>query len=147
MVKTITRQRRDYNRAIFLCLILISIISAFIDREASMLYLFVRRKFQWSLRKYTLFTSCVSVISMLGTIFSTYVLNKKLKIPEATLMLIGLFALLNGSVLYGLASNDWYMYVGKNLQVNQLFLYDANFVIYYYKNIKKKSSNSTMLIN
>lgn len=118
MVKTITRQRENYGRTILLLLILALIFSSFITNESSMLFLFVRGKFQWSLRKYTLFTTCTSVIGMVGTVFSTYVLNKVLKIPETVLMLVGLLSMLDGSLLYALASTDWHMYAGKNLQVH-----------------------------
>lgn len=113
MFKTFSKRREKYNRAVLFCIVFMLTLFIFMCNDYVLLFLFVRRKLQWSLQKYTFFTSATSVIWIFGTFLCVYILHKKLKVPESVLLLLGFLSFLNGSLLYAFASKDWHMYFGK----------------------------------
>lgn len=115
MINTVLKQRVRYNRIVLFCVVFMLTLFMFTCNDSTLLFLFVRRKFHWSLRQYTFFSSSTSIVWMFGTFLSVYVLHKKIRIPESVVLLVGFLSFLNGSLLYGLASTDWHMYAGKHL--------------------------------
>lgn len=49
---------------------------------------------------------------IVGTMFVVGVLHKVFKIPETALLLIGFLSMLNGALMFGLATSGWYIYAG-----------------------------------
>lgn len=100
--------------------------------DNSLLFLYVRQKLGWTLTKYSLFSSIINGVGVIGTLFWVYFIHKKLKCAENNLIMAGLAISINSSVLYALARNDWFIYVGKQ--------YNYNTIRPYYKNICRRCS-------
>lgn len=94
-------------------LLVFSITTSLGFGENGITFLFLRAKFGWTLQNYTLFSSVVTGFSIFGVTFGIYFLHKRLSVTESVLMLMGLLSSLNGCLLQGLATNSYYIYVGK----------------------------------
>lgn len=81
--------------------------------DGSVMFLYLREKFDWTLTKFTLYNSATSVIWIVGTMGGTYILHKLLHVKEAVLVLIGFISVITGSLLLGFGRKDWYIYAGK----------------------------------
>lgn len=81
--------------------------------DNSLLFLYVRQKLGWTLTKYSLFSSITNGMGVPGTLFWVYLIHKKLKCPEDSLIMGGLAISLNSSLLYAFAINDRFIYAGK----------------------------------
>ncbi|KAJ3648217.1 hypothetical protein Zmor_020037 [Zophobas morio] len=111
MVTTTFKKRDNYVRFTVLCCILMITLSTItVTGGGSVMFLFLREQFHWSLQKYTLFAAAGSVCQILGTISAVYVLHKVLKIPETVLILVALLSSLNGALMMGLAHSYWTVY-------------------------------------
>lgn len=114
-VKTTIRPREYAHRAIILLSIVIMTLFIFAINGDGLIFLYLRDKFKWTLKKYTLFSSAQTVIAITGTIFGTLFLRKVLKLPESVTILIGLICMCNGAALTGLAETDTFIYAGNFL--------------------------------
>lgn len=80
--------------------------------DGGVIFLFMREKLHWTLKKYTLFSCFSSIFWVFGTTVGIYVLNKLLKIPELLVVLTGLMCLCTSSIIQGLATQDVHVYFG-----------------------------------
>ncbi|XP_018576193.1 proton-coupled folate transporter isoform X2 [Anoplophora glabripennis] len=111
MVKTTFKRREYFIRSIILLNLLILTIHIFImNGDGSIMFLYLREKFDWTLTKFTLFNSATSVVWIIGTMGGTYILHKLCNIKEAALILVGLISTTAGSLLQGFGKADWYLY-------------------------------------
>ncbi|KAK9877562.1 hypothetical protein WA026_018666 [Henosepilachna vigintioctopunctata] len=113
-----TFKRRPNNRRsiILLCVTISSLFLLAVMSEGGCIYLFLRLKFGWSLRKYTIFSSVKDVLYVVGTFLSIYGLHKILKVEESIVILMGLISCINGSLVQGLATTDTHIYFGALLR-------------------------------
>ncbi|KAL3288495.1 hypothetical protein HHI36_002937 [Cryptolaemus montrouzieri] len=111
MVKSVARKRSNYERSIILlCIAITSLfIFAFIA-DNSIIYLFLRSKFGWSLQKYNIFYSLRESLSIVGLFLGVYGLHKKLGVSESILILMGSLSSFSSSLVQGLASIDAHIY-------------------------------------
>lgn len=117
------KQRQNKDRTI-LCL-LIAVLSIFVFvvfSDSSVFFLYVRERFHWSLRKFTLFSSASTVLGICGMFFALYILNKFLKIRDVIIMVFICIFYVVSSTLTGLATDDWHIYLGTYLNILSLFL-------------------------
>lgn len=116
MFKSTFKRRENFDRAIILLSILLLTIYIFlINGDGSVVFLYLREKFQWTLEHYTLFNSAGNTVWILGTIFGIYFLHKLLNITESVLILVGFLSMCNGHLIAGFATQDWHIYMGKKL--------------------------------
>lgn len=114
MVKTTFKCREYFIRAIILLNLLILTVHMFImNGDSSIMFLYLREKFDWTLTKFTLFNSATSVVWIIGTMGGTYILHKLFNVREAVLILVGLISTTLASLLQGFGTTDWYLYTGK----------------------------------
>lgn len=111
-MKTILKKREMFDRTSVICIVLLLGLTAFVWNDSSIMFLYVRERFNWSLEKYTLFSSIEMCIYICGTLLTVYVLHKIVHIPETVLLLIACISLLNGSLLFALARHDRIIYLG-----------------------------------
>lgn len=84
MLKTSFKRRPFKERRILWCLILVLMFSVFtLNGTSTVFYLFVREKFEWTLREYTLFDSANILIAIAGCIVGLVVLKKCLDSPTS----------------------------------------------------------------
>lgn len=115
-LKICFKRRENRDRTILCLLILVLVIYVFVVfSDGSVFYLYVRERFHWSLRKYTLYSSSSSVLAICGMFFALYVLNKFLKIKDIYIVLLICLTFVASSITVGLATLDWHIYLGKNL--------------------------------
>lgn len=84
-----------------------------VNAGGSVLFLYVRKKFNWSLHDYTVFSSETSIAWILGSLVGGYLLNKLLHVRESLIIIMGCLCLFVGHILQGLATKNWQMYLGK----------------------------------
>lgn len=114
MLKTTMKKRLNYDRFIVLsCALIVSLFILAHTGESGLTFLFLRKKFSWSLEQFTIFSAINHVFSILATMSGTYFLHDKLKISETVVILVGLISVFAGMVYFGFASYNWDIYFGK----------------------------------
>lgn len=113
--KTIFRQRENNNRTLLLTLIVVMIVSVFASfGDSSVIFLYLRQQFHWTLERYTLYSSINNVTGVVGAVGGIFILYKIFHIKESVVTLLGFISILIGSLLQGLATSSWVIYLGKN---------------------------------
>ncbi|XP_056639058.1 proton-coupled folate transporter-like isoform X1 [Diorhabda sublineata] len=113
VIRTAFKKRENYERAlIILSIASIIIITFATGGDYSIQFIFLRGKLNWNLRKYTLFSSAYHACWVIGTMCGTFILQKKLKIREFVLALVGLSSLLSCVILQLFATSDIFIYIG-----------------------------------
>lgn len=113
MIKVTLKPRNNYAREILLLMTLFSIFAVLASGDGGITFLYLREKFGWTLTKFTLYNSAMSVISLLSTVIGTLVLHKYLAVTESVLILMGLISATDGHLMQGLATKNWHIYAGK----------------------------------
>lgn len=106
------KPRENYAREVLLLMTLLSIVSVLSFGDGGITFLYLREKFGWTLTKFTLYNSAMSVVSIFGNLVGTLLLHKLLTVTESVLILIGLIATVNGHLIQGLATKNWHIYAG-----------------------------------
>lgn len=112
MVKSGFKPRIYGARKILWCLILILSSSLFIShgtRDVS--YLFVRAKFQWTLKDATLYESASTLASIVGSFVGLAVLKKCFGMTDVSITAIAVFSALTDSLIKLTAQNSTDMYI------------------------------------
>ncbi|XP_057669452.1 proton-coupled folate transporter-like [Diorhabda carinulata] len=111
LVKNIFKKRPNNGRIHLLSILGIILLQNFTIGEMTVLTLFLRAKFYWTLSKITLVNSIASILNIIGTVFSTVVLHKLLKIEEFPLVLLASISHIISNILRANATNDIYLYI------------------------------------
>lgn len=109
---TVFKQRKGYRRAILVSSISMLTLFVIASSDNSLLFLYVRQKLGWTITKYSLFSGIINGVGVFGTVFWVYFIHKKLNCAEDNLIMVGLGISVNSSILYAIATNDWFIYVG-----------------------------------
>ncbi|CAG9858828.1 unnamed protein product [Phyllotreta striolata] len=113
MFKVVFKKREDWNRLIIIIIFLAITIIDFTSTGSNIVrFQFLREQFSWTLPKFNWFNCVSHVITISGTIVGTAILNKLFKVQETVIALIGLFSSVAYCFLWGVATNDYYIYVG-----------------------------------
>lgn len=108
------KKREHYERTLILTTIALMTILVFTNfGDTAVLYLYLRVSFQWTLQKFSLYTSIISGAGIMGGITGVYLLHKILHIREIIIILIGCVSALFSSLFQGLANLSWQIYAGK----------------------------------
>lgn len=112
MLRTCFKERPSGQRAILWCLILVLVFSDFIDNGSSTIfYLFVREKFEWTLRDLTMYFTYLGVISMVSGFIGLVILKKFLKFSDFAMMLIAITSDSIDAIFKSLAQSTTQMYI------------------------------------
>lgn len=112
MVKVVFKPREKQKRAILLCSIVLLVLYIYQHYNNSVIFLYLRESFAWSLEQFTVFKTIFLSLWIVGTMFVVGVLHKVLRISETVLLLVGFLSMLNGALMFGLASSGWHIYAG-----------------------------------
>uniref|UniRef100_A0A6P7F3D9 Proton-coupled folate transporter-like isoform X2 n=1 Tax=Diabrotica virgifera virgifera TaxID=50390 RepID=A0A6P7F3D9_DIAVI len=105
------KKREGNTRYYILTLMGILVVYSFvIGGDVSLRTHFLRQKVHWTLSQITNASVCSHVLLILGTIFGTTILYKKLKMKELQLVILSLVLYIITCILYGLATSDIYIY-------------------------------------
>nr|XP_036219251.1 proton-coupled folate transporter-like [Bactrocera oleae] len=115
LVKTCFAKRPNYGRAIIGCTISILMVTSFIMHgEQGVFYLFLRNKFNVTLQQFTYFIATLITIKMIGCGLAFAVFRKLLKLPYATIAMMGLAGCVLDHLTRGLAQSFWQMYMASS---------------------------------
>lgn len=112
MIKVVFKPRERRKRAILLSSVVLLVLYIYQHYNNSVLFLYLRESFAWSLEQFTVFKTIFLSLWIVGTMFVVGVLHKVLRIPETALLLVGFLSMLNGALMFGLASSGWHIYAG-----------------------------------
>ncbi|XP_072379358.1 probable peptidoglycan muropeptide transporter SLC46 [Diabrotica undecimpunctata] len=106
-------KRRPHNkRSLILLLLLITVLlNMVMSGEKTVQTLYLMKVFKWTSQEVNVFSSWSCVVFVIGTVVFTFLLNKKLHIKESYLTVVGIVSLIVSSILYGIAKNNWFIYL------------------------------------
>lgn len=112
-IRTTIKRREKNDRAILF--IIISVMGIFILTtlsNGSVIFLYLREKFQWTLEMYTLYGALGNVSWIIGTIIGTLLLHKFFKIDEEIVIFLGFCSGFLNSIILGIARKNWQIFAG-----------------------------------
>jgi len=123
MLKTCFKKRSFKERRILWCLIMILVFTIFtMNGTGNIFYLFVRVKFNWTIREATLYSSASMLVSIIGCILGLVVLKKLLKFSDISLAFLGLFSTLIDSVFKATAQTSSIMYLSTGISLFRILV-------------------------
>ncbi|XP_068630784.1 proton-coupled folate transporter-like [Battus philenor] len=101
------------NRRLQLCLILTCVCLHFgpLMGELSIMYIFVRYRFNWDEMKYSIYSTYSLIMHLVGTVFSISVFSKKMKAHDSVLGIISAASKIAGALVLTFAVRDYQAYL------------------------------------
>ncbi|XP_013178249.1 PREDICTED: proton-coupled folate transporter-like [Papilio xuthus] len=101
------------NRRLQLCLILTCVCLHFgpLMGELSVMYIFVRYRFNWDEVKYSIYSTYSLIMHLIGTVFSISVFSKKMKAHDSVLGIISASSKIAGALVLTFAVKDYQAYL------------------------------------
>ncbi|KAK4885298.1 hypothetical protein RN001_001569 [Aquatica leii] len=111
-IKTTFKRRERYDRAMLLTVALLTVVFLLAaTADGNIIFLYLRRKLNWTLTHYTLFASCRKISWIAGSIIGGLLLHKFLGIEESVIILLGFLSVMANAFIQGIATKDWHMYI------------------------------------
>ena len=118
MMKTCFKKRAFKERRILWCLIMILMFTVFtMNGTSNIFYLFVREKFNWTIKEATLYSSASMLISIIGCILGLLVLKKLFNFSDISLAFLGITSGLIDSIVKSIAQNSSMMYFSSGISL------------------------------
>ncbi|KAK9710999.1 Major Facilitator Superfamily [Popillia japonica] len=112
MVHTVFKKRENGLTLAVILIMITSTIARFIGHaDVSVFYLFLRKKLDWDMEKYTLYKTFRDLLRIIVTVIGITILHKKMRIREAPLILVSAALTFASMLLQAWASADWHIYV------------------------------------
>ncbi|XP_039452016.1 proton-coupled folate transporter-like [Culex pipiens pallens] len=111
-VRTCFQWRPHYDRAIILLGVVALGGNIFaLEDTHTVFFLFLRKHFNWSVRKYTFYSATETVCMILGALLGTYGLRKVLGLTEAAIAAVGFFCCFLNAIAIAEAIQSWQLYL------------------------------------
>ncbi|EDV90817.1 uncharacterized protein LOC6569799 [Drosophila grimshawi] len=118
MFVTCCKPREHNAREIIWLVTLAMFMTMFVtDGVMTVMYLFVRQKFHWSVREFTFFETTSKMVPMMGALIGFLMLRKIFGLSVVTLALLSLLSEILSNLTKGFASQPWHMYLSVALGV------------------------------
>ncbi|KAM8706069.1 hypothetical protein ACLKA7_010369 [Drosophila subpalustris] len=118
MLETCCKPREHHARGIIWLVTLTMFMTMFVvDGVMTVMYLFVRQKFHWSVREFTFFETVSQLVPMLGALIGFLILRKVFGLSVVVLALLSLFSEILSNLAKGFAELPWHMYLSIALGV------------------------------
>ncbi|KAH8261431.1 hypothetical protein KR044_009086 [Drosophila immigrans] len=112
MVNTCIKPRENHARAIIWLVTCAMCLSIFVfDGVMTVMYLFVREKFHWSVRDYTFYETVAHLVPMIGALIGFLILRKIFRLSVVTLALLAFFSDILNHLARGFSTQPWHMYL------------------------------------
>ncbi|CAD7014379.1 uncharacterized protein LOC101463441 [Ceratitis capitata] len=112
MLVTCFKSRPYYDRSIIWLVTGTMFLSIFVlDGAMTVFYLFVREKFHWTVRDFTFYETVSHMVPMFGALVGFLVLRKVFSMSVVTLALLSFFSDVISSIVRGVASEAWHLYL------------------------------------
>ncbi|KAK4884688.1 hypothetical protein RN001_000959 [Aquatica leii] len=105
-------RKKNFRKRIWVTLLLLIFIFGPMYGEINVVYLFARKRFQWSEVEFSIFYSINVVLHLIGTIFSLSFFSKYLKIDDAVLGIISGVGKFFSAFVFAFAPNQTVFYLG-----------------------------------
>ncbi|XP_022129323.2 proton-coupled folate transporter [Pieris rapae] len=107
------------NRRLHVCLLLFVVFVVFgpLQGEYTIMYLFMRLRFNWDEMKFSIWSTYSIVTNLIGTAFSMSLFSSYLKIHDTILGAISCMSKIVASFAYGFARNDLEIYLAPLLEI------------------------------
>lgn len=116
LVRTCFLPRANYDRAIiWLTMVALTITIFIMEGENTVNVLFLREKFDWTIKDISQFNAARIVIQIVGSVAGMIVLRRVMKVSIISMSLLALGACVMESVVRATAQYDWEMYLGMTL--------------------------------
>ncbi|XP_055610946.1 proton-coupled folate transporter-like isoform X2 [Uranotaenia lowii] len=109
-LKTTLSYRPNFNRTIILLGVVVMGGNIFAAEDATVFFLFLRKHFNWSVRKYSFYISAETIFIIFGNLLGTYYLQKRLGFSESGIAAIGYFSYFLNSIAIAVAFKSWHLY-------------------------------------
>lgn len=118
MLRTCFKKRAFMERRILWSLITILMFTIFtLNGSGNIFYLFVREKFNWTIKEATLYSSASMLISIIGCVFGLLFLKKLLKFSDICLAFLGIISTLIDSIIKATAQTTTMMYFSSSISM------------------------------
>ncbi|XP_034486564.1 uncharacterized protein LOC117791045 [Drosophila innubila] len=118
MLVTCCKPREHQARGIIWLVTLTMFMTMFVlDGVMTVMYLFVRQKFHWSVREFTFFETVGQLVPMLGALIGFLILRKVFGLSVVVLALLSLLSEILSNLVKGFAELPWHMYLSIALGV------------------------------
>ncbi|XP_062125479.1 probable peptidoglycan muropeptide transporter SLC46 isoform X1 [Drosophila sulfurigaster albostrigata] len=118
MLITCSKPREHNARAIIWLVTLTMFMTMFVvDGVMTVMYLFVRQKFHWSIREFTFFETVSQLVPMIGALVGFLILRKVFGLSVVVLALLSLGSEILSNLAKGFADLPWHMYLSIALGV------------------------------
>ncbi|XP_037887492.1 proton-coupled folate transporter [Glossina fuscipes] len=106
------KKRPCYDRTIIILITGTIFLSYFVwDGIVGVFYLFVREKFQWSIRDFTFYETISHIVLLIGSVIGFLILRKFFHLSVVTLALLAFASEVLRSFVQGIASEPWHLYL------------------------------------
>ncbi|XP_050422607.1 uncharacterized protein LOC126834602 isoform X1 [Adelges cooleyi] len=116
----VANRKRKYNKKIVLLLtvmIAVPLTSSIFAGELSLMYMFVRKKFNWDESNFGVYIGCTEGVMMIGTTLIYGIMSKLFEINDSMIGFIATVFDLATAVSFLIASQSWHLYLIPPLQL------------------------------
>ncbi|XP_016998337.2 probable peptidoglycan muropeptide transporter SLC46 [Drosophila takahashii] len=118
MFSTCFKRRENNAHTIIWLVTLAGFVSIFVaDGVMTVMYLFVRQQFHFTVREFTIFETVSQSIPMLGAVLGILILRKLFGMSVVSLALLSLFSEVLSNIARGFAFLPWHLYISVVLGV------------------------------
>lgn len=118
---TLFKKRELRERSMLWCLMTIVTLAVFtMHGNGTVNYLFVREKFGWALREWTIFDSTNTLITVFGLFFGLIILKKHFQLSDMTLAMLAVVSSIVDSTFKAFATKSYQMYLSSGFGVFRL---------------------------
>ncbi|XP_073847557.1 probable peptidoglycan muropeptide transporter SLC46 [Musca autumnalis] len=118
MYSTCFKTRDFETRSVILLIVACLLTCAFIvEGSTTVFYLFVREKFQWTVKDFTTYETISILIPILGNIFGVWLLRKVFKMQILTVAIYALLSQTFSNLMKGFAAINWQLYLAIGLGI------------------------------
>uniref|UniRef100_A0A1I8Q736 Major facilitator superfamily (MFS) profile domain-containing protein n=1 Tax=Stomoxys calcitrans TaxID=35570 RepID=A0A1I8Q736_STOCA len=118
MYETCFRQREYETRSVILLIVSCLLTCAFVvEGSMTVFYLFVREKFQWTVKDFTTYETVSILVPILGNILGVWLLRKVFKMQLLTVAIYALLSQTTSSLMKAFAATNWQLYLAIGLGV------------------------------
>ncbi|XP_063219981.1 probable peptidoglycan muropeptide transporter SLC46 isoform X2 [Bacillus rossius redtenbacheri] len=96
---------------VFLIIIVLSAYIIIIEGDFSVLFLYTKVKYNWTIYEYSMFSSYGLLLSTVGMLVGLWLLSRLLQIPSALLAMLGFLSKMMSSLIFAFAPSPWYLYL------------------------------------
>nr|XP_016939532.2 proton-coupled folate transporter isoform X1 [Drosophila suzukii] len=118
MFSTCFKRRENNAHSIIWLVTLAGFVSIFVaDGVMTVMYLFVRQQFHFTVREFTIFETVSQSVPMLGALLGILILRKLFGMSVVSLALLSLFSEILSNIARGFAFLPWHLYISVVLGV------------------------------